>query len=224
MQNTCTISFDAWLHRRPVEHLGEILRGSRSGRGGGRSRVECDLLRASEVVVGSSLLSANTHQVEVIQIVGDDDVHAVNIALSTHLICIKDVHCGAEARDTLGQSVVLGGLPVTDEDVVSRRLWFLDRSHPLKNSSLEGEGCVLLNVFWMVQQVHLQKVANVTIIEVPKFRSRTKRRVRIYLPMKWKPCNYILECKRFSLVIQKLGSALPFTNEQSCPKCRKIFI
>lgn len=70
----------------------------------------------------SSLLSANTHQVKIILIVGDDGVHAVNVALSTHLVTVKDVHCGAKARDTLGQSVVLGRLPVTDEGIVSRRL------------------------------------------------------------------------------------------------------
>ena len=90
-----------------------------SGRSGGRGRIERFLLGTGEDVLRARLLSADSQQVKVIQEMRDDAVHAINIALAANLISVEDIHGGAEAQGPLRQSVVLGGLPVSDKNVVS---------------------------------------------------------------------------------------------------------
>ena len=93
-----------------------------SGRSGGRGRIERFLLGTGEDFVRACLLSADSQQVKVIQEMRDDAVHAINVTLAANLISVEDVHGGAEARVSLRQGVVLGGLPVADKNIVSRGL------------------------------------------------------------------------------------------------------
>ena len=72
--------------------------------------------------MGSCLFPANTQQVEVVLVMGDDVVHGINVALPAYLVPVQNVHCRSKTRHPLPQCVVLGGLPVPNKDVVSRGL------------------------------------------------------------------------------------------------------
>jgi hypothetical protein len=72
----------------------------------------------------------NSHQVEIMLIVGYDDVHIINKPLTTDEITIQDVHGSAEARIPLGQYVILGQFLVTNKHIMGRCLFPLHWSHP----------------------------------------------------------------------------------------------
>ena len=118
-------------------------------------------------------LPADTHQIKIVLVMGDDVVHGINITLTAYRIAVKNVHCGAEAGNPLGQSVVLGGLPCSDEDFVGGGLLLRDGSHPPPDCGLEGESGVLFYVFWVVQEVHLQGVTCFSVVVVPFNRNTT---------------------------------------------------
>lgn len=149
-----------------------------SGRGRGRwwGFVERNLLSTAEHFVGSSLLSSNTHEVKVVQIVGDRVVHVLIISLSTHLISIESIHSGPKTWDTLGQGVILSGLPAPNKDIMGRRLVLLHWSHPPPNCSLKCQGGILFDVFRVVQQVHLQSFPSFSIVVVPTVNEMKERR------------------------------------------------
>lgn len=65
-----------------------------------------------------SFLSADTHQVKVIQVVGNDVIHGINITLAANLIPVENVNGGAKVRTPFGQGVILGGLPIANEDIM----------------------------------------------------------------------------------------------------------
>lgn len=51
-------------------------------------------------------------------VVGYNDVHLIDGALTTDEIAIQDVHCSTKARIPLGQSVILGWFPVANEYIM----------------------------------------------------------------------------------------------------------
>ncbi|KAF5951804.1 hypothetical protein HYC85_009748 [Camellia sinensis] len=98
---------------------------------------------------------ADSRQVKIIKVMRDDVVHGINVTLATNTISVKDIHGGAETRKQLLHGIVLGELPVSDRNIMSGRLSLIDWGHPPPYCSLESKGCVLLNVFQMVQQISI---------------------------------------------------------------------
>lgn len=127
--------------------------------------VEGGLLGAVAVVAG--VLAADAHEVEVVLVVRDDDVHVVDVALAADLVAVEHVHGGAEPGEALGERVVLGGLPVAHEHVVRRRLLLLHRRHPPPHRRHERHRRVLLQVLRVVEQVLVYPVARRAIVVVP---------------------------------------------------------
>ncbi|GFY81646.1 chitinase family protein [Actinidia rufa] len=82
-----------------------------SGRSGGRALKGFCLAQVRTSCGPASSADSDSQQVEVHKM-RDDAVHAINIVLAANLI-------GAKARGPLRPSVVLGGLPVSDKNVVS---------------------------------------------------------------------------------------------------------
>ena len=50
----------------------------------------------------TSLFAANPDFVKVIQVMGDDVVHGVNVTLATDLVSIEHIDGGAKARNSFG--------------------------------------------------------------------------------------------------------------------------
>lgn len=147
-------------------HSRMSLRGSRCG--GWSRRVEQTLLSAGQQLVGACFLPSHTQQVQVVEIVRDDVVHGVDIAFPAGEVSVEEVHCGPKSWDPLGKGVILGGLPVPDKDVVGWRLALLYWGVPLPYCSLEGQGCILLDVLWVVQEVHFQCFTSRAVVVIPE--------------------------------------------------------
>lgn len=64
------------------------------------------------------LFSANSNKIKIIQVMGDNVVHGVNVTLTTNLVPIKQIDGGAKPRSSLGQSVVLRWLPFPNKDIM----------------------------------------------------------------------------------------------------------
>jgi hypothetical protein len=127
--------------------------------------VEWSLLGTVEVVAG--LLTSDSHEVEVVLVVRDDDVHIINEALATFGVAVEHVDGGAEAREALAERVVLGGFPGAHEHVVRRRLLLLYRVHPPPHRCLPSQRRVLLQVLRVVEQVLLDPVTDGAVVVVP---------------------------------------------------------
>ena len=66
-------------------------------------------------------------------------------------------------------------------------------SHPPPNCNFEGQGSILFNIFWMVQQIHLQGPTGFSIIVIPVESTKIENCLDcgVYV------CNYELTYNRF---------------------------
>lgn len=108
------------------------------------------LLSAREYVIVFRFLTTNTHQVKVIQVMRYNNIHGIDITLTTDTLAIQNIHGGSKSRSSFGQSVVLCGFPVSNKGFVTGRLSLFERCHPPPDCCLEGQGGVLFDVFWMI--------------------------------------------------------------------------
>lgn len=131
-------------------------------------RVKCLLFCTAEYFMRPSFVTANTHKVKVIKIMGNDIVHGINITLTTNAIPVEDVHGGTETGNPFGVCIIFGWFPVANECIMSRRLTFLYWCHPSPNGSLESQGGILFNVLRMVQQILLEGLTSFSIVVVPE--------------------------------------------------------
>jgi hypothetical protein len=135
--------------------------------------VERCLLGAITVV--ARVLTADAHEVEVILVVRDYNVHGVDVSLAADRLAVEYVHGGAEPRQAFAERVVLGRLPVAHEGVVRRRLALLDRRHPPPHRRHECQRRVLLQVLWVVEQIRLDPVTGSAVVVVPETSARPER-------------------------------------------------
>lgn len=143
-----------------------------SGRSCCRGWVESFLLGTGEI--WACKLSPNSQQVKVILVMRHDDVHRINVTLPANLVSKKDIHGGSKTGESIRQGVVLCGLPGANKCLMSWRLGLLDWGHPPPNCSLESECSVLLDVFWMVQQICLDAFPSSSIVKIPaRIKGRT---------------------------------------------------
>ena len=160
------------------------------------------------------LLSPHTDQVKEILEVRNDNIHLINVTLAANLISIKNIHCGTKSGNSLSQSVILGGLPVSNKNIMGRRLFLFDWCHPPPDCGLEGKGSILLYVFWMVQKINLQCLSSCTIVVVPIKKDANKnifsitfqliKPVSQLLHMWWERINARTYKKCYTAAIQKI--------------------